>query len=136
MRVAPARQGFGTSKVMHVGEDILLARHGDRIAELRQNRKHDITIARLHGGSTDWAANSLVDMSPRVTDFPVARIGRLTDDFKADRLGIKRDEARFLARIGAIWGGVVLALTGGILWLTYTSGNSEMLHAVMANPGY
>ncbi|WP_417234228.1 hypothetical protein [Arthrobacter sp.] len=136
MREAPARQGLVSAKAMHVGEDILLARHGDRITELRQNRKHDITIARLQGGATDWAANRLVDMTPRITDSPAARFGRLSDDFRSDKLGIKRDEARFLAKVGAVWGGVVVALSGGILWMAYHSGNTEMMQALMTNPGY
>lgn len=136
MRAAPTRQGLVSEKTLHLGEDILLARHGDRITELRQNRKHGITIARLRGGRTDWAVNSLVDMTPRVTDSPVTRLGRLNDDFQADRLSIKRDEARLLAKIGAIWGGVVMALSGGIVWLAYSSGNSEMLQSMMTNPGY
>lgn len=136
MRGAPTRQSLVSEKTLHLGEDILLARHGESITELLQNRKHDITIARLRGGRTDWAANSLVDMTPRITDSPVARLGRLSNDFKADKLSIKRDEARFLAKVGAVWGGVVVALSGAVLWLAYNSGNSEMLQAMMTNPGY
>lgn len=136
MSVAPGHQRVVSGKVMHLGEDILLARHGDAISELRQDRKHGITIARLHGGTTDWAANSLVDMTPRITDSPMARVGRLADDFKADKLPIKRDEARFLAKVGAIWGGVVVVLSGGILWLVSTSAHPELLQAMMTTPAY
>lgn len=136
MSVAPDHQRVVSGKVMHLGEDILLARHGEAISELRQDRRHDITIARLHGGTTDWAANSLVDMTPRITDSPIARVGRLADDFKADKLPIKRDEARFLAKVGAIWGGVVLVLSGGVLWLAYHAANTELLQAMMTIPAY
>jgi len=136
MRAAPARQRLGSGKVMHLGEDIMLARHGERITELRQDRKHDITIARLQGGRTDWASNKLVDMTPRITDSPVARMGRLADDFKADKLSIKREEARFLAKVGAVWGGVVVALGAGILWMTYNTANPELLQAMMTTPGF
>lgn len=136
MRAAPARQRLGSGRVMHLGEDILLARHGERITELRQNRKHGVTVARLQGGGTDWASNTLVDMTPRITDSPVARMGRWADDFSADKLSIKRDEARFLAKVGAVWGGVVVALGAGILWMTYNSANPELLQAMMANPGF
>lgn len=136
MGVAPVHQQLVSGKTMHLGEDILLARHGEAITELRQDRKHDITIARLRGGRTDWAANALVDMTPRITDSPIVRVGRLADDFKADKLAIKRDEARFLAKVGAIWGGVIVALSAGILWLTAHSSNPEMLQAMMTTPGY
>lgn len=135
MSVAPDRQQRATGRTMHLGEDILLARHGDRIIQLRQDRKHDLTIARLHGGRTDWAANTLAGLTERVPESPAMRMGRLADDFKTDKLPMPSDEVRFLAKLGVIWGGLSLALSAGILWLTYQSANPDLMQSMMGATG-
>lgn len=135
MSVAPDRQQRAANKTMPLGEDILLARHGDRIIQLRQDRKHDLTIARLHDGHTDWAANTLAGMSERIPESPAMWMGRLADDFKADKLPMPSGEVRFLAKLGVIWGGLSLVLSTGILWLTYQSANPELMHSMMGVAG-
>lgn len=135
MRVASDRQQLATGKTMHLGQDILLVRHGNDIVQLRQDRKHDITIARLRGGRTDWAPNTLAGVTPSMPESPALRMGRLADDFKADKLPMRRDEVRFLAKLGAVWGGVALALSGGILWLTYQSANPDLMQSMLGATG-
>jgi hypothetical protein len=130
MRVASKPVRLSTRN-MRLGEDILLARHGDKIVSLRLDRKSDSVVAVLSDGSTDSARNSLVDMRPRITASPVLSIGRLAGDFQADKLSIKRDEAKLIAKLGALWGGIALSLAGGILWMTYNSADPEMLQALL-----
>lgn len=135
MSVAPDRQQIAAGKTMYLGEDILLARHGERIVQLRQDRKHDLTIARLRGGRTDWAANTLAGMTEPIPESPAMWMGRLADDFKADKLSMPSGEVRFLAKLGVIWGGLSLALSAGILWLTYQSVNPELMQSMMGAAG-
>ncbi len=135
MGVAPDRQQLAAGKTIHLGEDILLARHGERIVQLRQDRKHDLTIARLRDGRTDWAANTLAGMTEPIPESPALRMGRLADDFKADKLAMPSGEVRFLAKLGAIWGGLSLVLSAGILWLTYQSVNPELMQSMMGATG-
>lgn len=72
---------------MHVGEDILLARHGHRIERLKVDRRANTVFATLDDGSWDYASN--VIFVP-----PVA---------KDKESGFTAADGKFLARLIAGW---------------------------------
>lgn len=49
-------------RTMHLGEDILLARHGGRISELKYHRRANMMEAVLQDGSRDSVSNVLPAM--------------------------------------------------------------------------
>lgn len=116
---------------MRLGEDILLARHGDCIVELRHARKADVMVARLRDGSTDWAPNSLGDMNIMPATAPVARMNKLADDFAADKLPVTRSEVRFLLKVSLAWGAFATVLAGGMTLLVMKTGNPELAQSIL-----
>ena len=116
---------------MPFGEDILLARHGSNIAEMTQDRKHNLTRARLADGSIDTASNFLVSLNAMAAITPAERLGKVAGDYSADRLPVSRSDIRFMAKLSAAWGVASLALIGGMSWALYTFGDPEMLMQVM-----
>ena len=118
-------------RTMPFGEDILLARHGSNIAEMTQDRKHNLTRARLADGSIDTASNFLVSLNAMAAITPAERLGKVAGDYSADRLPVSRSDIRFMAKLSAAWGVASLALIGGMSWALYTFGDPEMLMQVM-----
>lgn len=53
---------------MHVGEDILLARHGQRIERLKLDRRTNSMFATLTDGSWDFASNVILPPAAAADD--------------------------------------------------------------------
>lgn len=118
---------------MRLGEDILLARHGDHIVELRHARKADVMVARLRDGSTDWAPNSLGELNVMPVTAPVARMNKLADDFASDKLPVSRSEARFLLKVSLAWSAVAAVLAGGMTMLAANLGDDGLNLIMMSS---
>jgi hypothetical protein len=116
---------------MPLGEDILLARHGSNIVEMTQDRKNNLTRARLVDGSFDTASNFLVSLNAMAAITPAERFSKVAGDYSADRLPVSRSEIRFMAKLSAAWGVASLAFIGGISWVILNYGEPEMLMQVM-----
>jgi hypothetical protein len=119
-----------------LGEDILMARHGDRIVKMRHDRKSRSTVATLADGTTDSAPDSIIDM-PAVSieaNTPVHQLARFRRDYAEDKLAVSRRELRLLGRITAVWTVVAGAVTAGSIWLMASTGNTELMAAMMGGP--
>lgn len=116
---------------MRLGEDILLARHGDCIVELRHIRKADVMVARLRDGSTDWAPNTLNNMNVMSSTAPVARMNKMADAFTEGKLPVSRAEVKFLVKVSLVWSAVAVVLTGGMMMLAMNIGDPELAHLLI-----
>ncbi|MGL3805315.1 hypothetical protein ACSYDW_04395 [Paeniglutamicibacter sp. R2-26] len=118
---------------MPLGEDILLARHGDRIVKMTVDRKHNLTRALLADGTNDTASNFLVNLNAIAAVTPAERLGKVAGDYSADRLPVSRRDIRLMVRLSAAWAVVSTALIGGLTWAVYNYGDPELLAQVMGN---
>lgn len=116
---------------MPLGEDILLARHGDRILEMTQDRKNNLTLVRLADGSTDSASNYLVDVRAMVALSPAERFGKVAGDYSAGGLPVSRSDVKMLARLSAVWLAASTVLIGGVAWAVYTYGDPATVMSIM-----
>ncbi|MFF5792057.1 hypothetical protein ACFY5D_08430 [Paeniglutamicibacter sp. NPDC012692] len=116
---------------MPLGEDILLARHGDRIVDMTQDRKNNVTRARLSDGTSDTASNFLVNLNAIAAVTPAERLSKVAGDYSADRLSISRKEIRLMMRLSAVWAVVSAAIVGGLTWAIYSYGDPETLVQIM-----
>jgi hypothetical protein len=119
---------------MPLGEDILLARHGSNIAEMTQDRKRNLTRARLCDGSTDTASNHLVNLNAMASLTPAERMSKVAENYTEDRLSVSRSEIRFMAKLSGIWLVASTALIMGFGWAIYNYGDPEMLVQMMNTP--
>ena len=126
-RARTARRGR-----MHLGEDILLARHGSRIQSLRLDRRADRMVATLTDGTIDCASNRLLPSGPT----PVEVLRATVDAVRTDTASVSRAELRTLARFSAVWCAVSVVLTGIIVGLSSVSGSPELLQANLMYPAY
>lgn len=120
-------------RTMPLGEDILLARHGDRIVEMTQDRKNNVTRVLLSDGTSDTASNFLVSLNALAAVTPVERFGKMAGDYSADRLPVSRGEIRLMVRLSAAWAVVSTAVVGGLSWAIYSYGDAEMLAQIMGS---
>lgn len=118
-------------RTMPLGEDILLARHGDRIIEMTQDRKQGLTVARLADGSTDHASNFLVNLNAMVALSPAERVGKLAGDYSADRLPIRRQDVKFMLWLSAAWATASAVVVGGMTWAIYNFSDPEIVISMM-----
>ena len=118
-------------KAMPLGEDILLARHGSNIVEMTQDRKNNLTRARLVDGSIDTASNFLVNLNAMAAVTPVERFSKVAGDYSADRLPVSRQEIRFMAKSTGIWAVASTAFIGALGWVIFNYGDPESLVGIM-----
>ncbi|MGO1886071.1 MAG: hypothetical protein ACTH3G_12010 [Citricoccus sp.] len=97
-----------------LGEDILLARHGDQIFRLRQEHRTGLTVATLRDGTSDSAPNRIDGGTLALDPTERARLGwaTLTNDGDPESLR----ELRFLGRLSAIWIAVSVLLGLLMVW--------------------
>ena len=118
-------------KTMPLGEDILLARHGSNIVEMTQDRKNNLTRARLVDGTLDTASNFLVSLNAMAAVTPAERFTKVAGDYSADRLPVSRQEVRFMAKITGIWAVASTAFIGALGWVIFNYGDPESLVGIM-----
>ena len=120
-------------RTMPLGEDILLARHGDRIVEMTQDRKNNTTRALLSDGTSDTASNFLVSLNALAAVTPAERFGKVAGDYSADRLPVSRQEIRLMMRLSVAWAVVSTAIVGGLTWAIYSYGDPATLTQIMGS---
>jgi hypothetical protein len=134
VRRAPrrGRRSITTAPPGALGEDILLARHGDRIDHFRQDADGHQTVAVLHDGGTDTAPNHLdggaVRLSP--ADRTRLRLAELSSDQHA---GVRRDIG-FLAKLSLAWLAVSVVFFGLMMWGITVAMEPGDLQLVMSGP--
>lgn len=117
---------------MRLGEDILLARHGDNIDSLRLDRRANRMVATLRDGSTDCASNAILASAPS----PVARLGAQLQAVREDTASVSRAEIRTLVKFSAVWLVISLVLTVGMVWAAAAAGSPALLTQMMAYPAF
>lgn len=115
---------------MRLGEDILLARHGDNIAAMRLDRRANRMVATLRDGSIDCASNSVLATSPS----PMARLGAQLEAVRNDTASVSRADARALLKFSLVWLFISVLLTAGVVWAATASGNPEMVTGALMYP--
>lgn len=126
-RARTARRGR-----MHLGEDILLARHGSRIQSLRLDRRADRMVATLTDGTVDCASNRLLPIGPT----PVEVLRAKVDAVRTDTASVSRDELHVLLRFSVIWLAISVVLTAVIVGFSTTTGSPDLLQASLTYPAY
>ncbi|GAB4098329.1 hypothetical protein [Sinomonas halotolerans] len=121
-----------TRRRMHLGEDILLARHGGRIAHLRLDRRSNCMVATLVDGTTDSASNVLAPIAPT----PVERLRATVEAVRADTAPVSRAELRALARFSAVWLVVSVLLTAGVVALAASGQAPELMQMGYGYPAF
>lgn len=118
---------------MPLGEDILLARHGSHIVEMTQDRRNNVTRARLADGSIDTASNFLVSLNAMASaaQTPASRFSKAADSYSADQLPVSRKEIRFMAKLAGAWAATSLVFVGGLSWVIFTYGDPDSLVQMM-----
>ncbi|WP_102159600.1 hypothetical protein [Zhihengliuella halotolerans] len=117
-----------------LGEDILLARHGDAVTRFRQDRRLGVTVAVLRGGGRDSAPNRLDAVVPSALP-PAERAAAAVGDFRAGRTGEQRAEARYLAKIAVLWTVLTIAACSAMAWWAASNVDPEVLRSVMLPGG-
>lgn len=115
---------------MRLGEDILLARHGDNIAAMRLDRRANRMVATLRDGSIDCASNSVLATAPS----PMARLGAQLEAVRNDTASVTRADARALLKFTLVWLFISVVLTVGVVWAATASGNPEMVTSALMYP--
>jgi hypothetical protein len=98
----------------HVGQDILLARHGNRICSTRYDRRRNCVVARLDDGTFDSAPNLIVAAPEQAT-----------------LASVLVEEGPFLARACVLYVLFALVLTGAMAALAWAS--NDLTAASVAN---
>ncbi|MEA5453947.1 hypothetical protein SPF06_04350 [Sinomonas sp. JGH33] len=89
---------FSRHRAIPLGEDILLARHGDRIHRFAHDRRNRRTVAVLVDGTTDHAPNAI---APAIT--PAERLSLQLHDFRNDLAPVTKQDLRVLGWATAAW---------------------------------
>jgi hypothetical protein len=108
------RLSISTAPPGALGEDILLARHGDRIDHFHQDVDGNQTVAVLHDGGTDAAPNHLDGGAVRLS--PADRTRRHLAELSSDRHAETRREIGFLAKLSLAWLAVSVVVFGVMMW--------------------
>ncbi|MDI3329338.1 MAG: hypothetical protein QJR09_01215 [Micrococcus sp.] len=126
------RRSITTAPPGPLGEDILLARHGDHIDHFRQDPDGSRTVAVLHDGGTDTAPNHFdggaVHLSP--VDRTRLRLAELSSGTHAQT----RREIGFLTKLSLAWLLVSVAVFGLMMWGITTAMEPGDLQIVMSGP--
>jgi hypothetical protein len=126
------RRSISTAPPGALGEDILLARHGDRIDHFRQDAEGHRTVAVLHDGGTDTAPNHLDGGAVRLSPADRTRL-RLAELSSAKHAQTRR-EIGFLAKLSLAWLAVSIVVFGLMMWGITASLEPGDLRLVMSGP--
>ncbi|MGP4995276.1 hypothetical protein [Glutamicibacter ardleyensis] len=111
-----------------LGEDILLARHGESIIKFRQDRKNRATVAYLRGGEMDSASNILsANVLSTSVRTPVQTISQGTMTCLNNESSVSRQEVRSLVKVSLGFSAVMGVVFGGLLLALYKVGGNEAI---------
>lgn len=111
-----------------LGEDILLARHGQNVVEFRQDRKNSATIAFLRGGQTDSASNKLsTGILVSTVRTPAEAMSQGAVSYLKNEAAVSRQEVRSLAKISLGFSALIGTVFGGLLLALYKIGGSDAI---------
>ncbi|MCO1340268.1 hypothetical protein BJH93_15460 [Kocuria polaris] len=117
-----------------LGEDILLARHGDAVKRFRQDRRQGVTVAVLRGGGRDSAPNRLDAVVPSALP-PAERAAAAARDFRAGWGETQHAEARYLAKFAVLGTVLTVAACSATAWIAYSVLGADALRNVMTAGG-
>lgn len=103
-----------------VGHDILLARHGNHISQMRLDRANDRVIALLDDGSVDTAPNRI---SP-LLEMPETFRSLLCTDWRSILLA-----GSVMLTVGLVAGVIAMGMMGGL-------GEAELHQIAISYPAY
>jgi hypothetical protein len=126
------RRSISTAGPGALGEDILLARHGDRIDHFHQDAEGHRTVAVLHDGGTDTAPNHLDGGTVRLS--PADRTRLQLAELSSDKHAQTRREIGFLAKLSLAWLAVSVVVFGVLMWGITASLEPGDLQLVMSGP--
>lgn len=125
-------KGLFGRRAMHLGEDILLARHGSHIDRLTHDRRNHRMVAVLDDGTVDYASNLL--LAPRPT--PITRMRQQIQDIRDDVSPISKADLRVLGWFTAGWAVVSALFMVAVIALASTSGGAALAQAATGFPTY
>lgn len=126
------RRSITTAAPGPLGEDILLARHGDLIDHFRQDPAGQRTVAVLHDGSTDSAPNGVEGVAPRPS--PADRARRRLAELGSPRHAVTRREIKFLTGLSVAWLLLSAVLFGVVMWSVTVVLEPADLQMLMSGP--
>jgi hypothetical protein len=127
------RKGFlGRRPAMHLGEDILLARHGSRIDRFAIDRRNHRTVAVLCDGTVDYAPNRLVAVPPT----PLERLAQHVQDVRDDVAPVTKTDLKVLIWFTLGWIVVSALFIVGVIALSSVTGSQNFAQAASLYPAY
>lgn len=100
---------------LHIGEDILLARHGNSICRMAFDRRNNTMVAYLDDGTADRASNVISSAGASVA----VESGAV----------LTREDAKFISIASGIWLAASLALAGGVMAMYERLGGAAIFEA-------
>lgn len=117
---------------MHLGEDILLARHGARIDRLTHDRRNNRMVAVLCDGTVDYASNARLATAPT----PLERLSQQIQDVREDKAAVSKADLKVLGWFTAGWAVVSALFIVGIIALSTVTGTQSFAQAATLFPTY
>jgi hypothetical protein len=127
------RKGLlGRRPAMHLGQDILLARHGSRIDRFTLDRRNHRTIAVLNDGTVDYAPNRLVAVPPT----PLERLSQQVQDVRDGVSPLTQAELKVLLWFTLGWIVLSVLFVVGVIALSSVTGPQTFAQAANLFPTY
>ena len=127
------RKGLlGRRPAMHLGEDILLARHGSRIDRISIDRRNHRTVAVLNDGTVDSAPNRLV----AVPVTPLERFAQHVRDMRETASPLTKEDRQVLLWFTLGWIVVSVLFVVGVVALSSVTGPQTFAQSATFFPTY
>jgi hypothetical protein len=117
---------------MHLGEDILLARHGSRIDRISIDRRNHRTVAVLNDGTVDSAPNRLV----AVPVTPLERFTQHVRDMRETASPLTKEDRQVLLWFTLGWIVVSVLFVVGVVALSSVTGPQTFAQSATFFPTY
>lgn len=127
------RSRFFGRRSMHLGEDILLARHGAHIHHLAHDRRNGRMVAVLRDGTVDYASNAR--FAPAAPT-PLERLSRQLQDVRDDVAPVSKADLKVLGWFTAGWAVVSALFIVGMIVLSTVTGAQAFAQAATIFPSY
>lgn len=132
-RTPHRRKGLlGRRPAMHLGQDILLARHGSRIDRFTLDRRNHRTVAVLNDGTVDYAPNRLVAVPPT----PLERLSQQVQDVRDGVSPLTKAELKVLLWFTLGWIVLSVLFVVGVIALSSVAGPQTFAQTATLFPAY